>query len=390
MSYSAEGANVCHSPWHVACIAWCMTLLRRLGWTICVAPLFAALALVGPGMVSRADGCSGGPNNTPPPDGWSTLFWQSDLTAPADAVLVFSGGLSGMDAGPALAAVTVTLTDPAGADVPGTLSLVPVDPSPAGNVLVVFKPAASLAAGAAYKVHWEVEPSVQSQPWLATSGDDTLKTVTGPSIENAPATEPAVFGRKPELTGEPVQCDRGPYGCPPTTSFGSEEILRPTLTLSWSYVEGPSSQYQLTTIEPIAGKGELLADPDVEMHIAHKTTTHRTVTVTFADELEEYCVRLVTRDLRDGSELVSDPLCAKKSEVAPGPSLLEQALSSCLAPPTEALSGAWCKSHADDEQCQSESPSEGCGLSPGPAREGGAGLLLLCAALVLSGRRRSR
>jgi hypothetical protein len=298
-----------------------------------------------------------------------------------------------MEPAAALAALTVTLSDAGGAPIEGTLSLENAGGAPlsADDVLVVFKPNAPLTAGATYALHWEVEASAQAAPQLQTSGDETLKPVSAPSVDIAPATQPAVFGRQPELTGPVVQCSRGANACPPSTSFSSEEIQRPTLTVSWSYVEGNSSQYQLTTVEPIAGKGELFKTPAAEAHIAHTTTTNRSVTLRFADELDEYCVRLVTRDLRDQSEHVSDPLCAARIEVAPPESsVLEQALKSCLAPPTEALTGAWCKSHADDERCATDEGGGGCALAPSAPTGSWSSVLFACAAFGLLGRRRRR
>jgi len=368
-------------------------LRRRLGWTLCLVPFAAALALVGPGMVSRADGCSGATSTALP--GWHALHWQSDLTAPVDAVVVLNGSVAKMEPAAALAALTVTLSDASGAPVDGTLSLETIESVPQGaeDVLVVFNPSAPLTAGASYSLHWEVDASAQAAPHLVTSGDATLKPVAAPSVKLAPATQPAVFGRKPELTGPVVHCSRGPNACPPSTSFGSEEILRPSLTASWSYVEGSSSQYQLTTVEPVDGKGDLLEVPLPQAHIAHTTATNRSVTIRFADELDEYCVRLVTRDLRDQSELVSEPLCATRTELGPPEkSLLEQALTSCLSPPTEALTGAWCKSHADDERCADEGGEGGdsCALAAGTPARSASALLFACAAIGLLGRRRCR
>lgn len=363
---------------------------RRLGWTLCAAPLVAALFLVGPGMVSTADGCSGA-SGYQQPKGWHTLNWEGDTTAPADAVVVLRGSLTGLDASTALAGVTVSLKDAAGVEVPGALALetLETDEWALSNVLVVFAPSAPLTTGASYALHWEIAESAQSSPYLSTKGDATLKTVTAPSVDNAPVAEAPVFGRQPELAGEIVYCSRGATACPPGASFGSEEIQRPTLTLSWSYVEGQSSQYQLTTIEPIAGKGELVAAPPVEAHLAHTTTTSRSVTLRFADDVEEYCVHLVTRDLRDQSESVSDPLCASRTEVAPPESsLLEQALESCLEPPTEALTGAWCKTHSNDSRCPSGASNGGCVLSTSAPSPSWPGLLVVGAAIGLLRRRR--
>jgi hypothetical protein len=315
-------------------------------------PAVIAGVLAAPGMVGTAEGCSGGPAVLSP--GWQEVYWADDLAAPTDAVVVIPGMVKELDDQQALAAFDVSVTDASGAEVPGTLSIesLGMASEELKNVVVVWKPDAPLAAGASYDVSWTIAEGATTGSWVTSSGQGVLVTNGALGVAPAPSGQ-ATFERTRKLVGEVVSCEStSSAGCPTTTlSFPSTEIEPAALALEWSYPATTTSVYQITRVEPVAGKGVLDGPAPVILN-ATPYTEDPVVGLAFSDEVDEYCVRLVTRDLRDGSETTSADICAPASDVSPAsPSLLSSYLQSCAAPPNDALTGEWCAVHPGSELC---------------------------------------
>lgn len=110
-------------------------------------------------------------------------------------------------------------------------------------------------------------------------------------------------------------------------------------------------------------------------------------TLTFSDDVPEYCVRVVTTDLIAGTSTEQTACALPDDAEAPGESLLKQWVGSCEKPPSAQLTATWCKSHADAAECADES-SSGCTLSTRDSSSGGLGWVGLGLAAGLLLRRR--
>lgn len=368
---------------------------HRLGLALVALPVAISTALVGPGMVSRADGCSGGPGIMGP--GWHGLSGVDDTALPTTGAVALEGTLKGLAEGAALEAVTVSVEDAAAQPVAGSLSLHDVGRDPnditheARRVLVVWRPAAPLEPKGAYQVTWAIAEAAVSGSYPPSSGALALETVSEPAKPASVTVSQIEFGRERILSGETVSCQHAASvnSCGPSvSSFGSTEVQAPVLHLAFAPPPSAASIHQLTRIEAVPGKGQLVSKPEAFVNVPPYGAAAHSVTLQFSDEVDEYCVRLVTEDLTTGKQSVLPSVCAQRTDaVAPGPSLLEARLVACDAPPTTELEGAWCASHPDASQCSS---TAGCSTAPS-GRSNGAPLAgLLALGLVGAAARRRR
>ncbi|MBK9001575.1 MAG: hypothetical protein IPM35_38130 [Myxococcales bacterium] len=367
--------------------------VRSWGLALVVLPVVTATALVGPGMVSRADGCSGAPGNLG--TGWNGLSGLDDTAAPTTGVVALQGTLKGLSESDALGAVTVSVEDSAALPVAGALSLHDLGPAPydtsqqARQVLVVWKPDAPLEPNAQYQVSWSVADAALGSKSMASSGDLGVTTLSSPASPAGVLVSQSAFRRERRLVGETVSCEHdGSLGCGYTKlHFGSTEVQVPVVDITFAPAEASHSRYQITRVEPVPGKGVLASAPSAFVNLPPSSEYPHSVTLEFADDVPEYCVRLVTEDLTSDKKSTSPDVCVARNDAeAPGPSLLGQHLLSCKAPPTPELEGAWCDSHPDAAQCES---AGGCSLAPTNTSQGWALAGVLVLGLGALARRRA-
>jgi hypothetical protein len=330
-----------------------------LGFLIFPAALTALLA--GPPMVGPAEGCSGaGPDYSP---GWRLLPWPGDLAAPTDAVVVFAGTVRELSDTDALEAFSIEVTDASNAAVSGKKSLETLEhESPPGqrHVAVIWKPDAPLAPASTYTVSWSIASGAVALSRGTISGEGTLKTNGAPSSSPGP-TGAATFARYRKLVGDLVSCQIGGTCFPETTFwFGTTEIELPALDLSIAHPSASTSAYQLTRIQAVPGKGALHKEPPAALRAASYESAS-TREVLFSDDLPEYCVQLVTRDLRNDAITISPEICAPASSVSAIGSTLSERLEHCEEPPSDALKDEWCALHPTADQCQSTAGTGGVG-----------------------------
>lgn len=349
------------------------------------------MMMVGPGMVSRAVGCSGAAAQ--PEAGWNGLYGVDQPDTPTTGVYVLHGQLFEMGDQLALDALEVTVHDAAGGSIPGSLSLHPVsDLGAYRDVVVTWKPDAGFVANQKYSVSW----SVAGSP--ANEGSATLTTASAPKPPAAPVLGVEKFGRRWQLEGELSSCSKVPYEqhfdsstCSYKTTgsapFGADETLITQVTFRFAPPGPKPALAWLARVEPVPGKGELVAADGALFFSSAMSPGVLYPTYEFRGEASEYCLRFVTEDLADGSTH-SDEVCAPLDPTAqPGPSLLEKALAECDAPPKPELQAAWCKSHAGDSQCSDDS---GCSLSSKPRSSSWLGGVLLLASGAWLGLRRRK
>lgn len=330
--------------------------------------------------------------------GWNGLIANEDSNAPTTGVVTLQGAVKGLSDSDALSAVTVSVEDASSQPIAGSLSLHDLGPAQMDitgqgrEVLVVWKPNAPLAPNAQYQVSWSVAESALATHHLTSSGQLSLSTVGAPAPTAKLATTQAAFRRERRLVGEPVTCERELMSTcgPSVASFGSTEAQVPMLDLSFAPPPSPASHYLITRVEPVPGKGVPVSLPAPIVSLPPFDEATQLATLELSDDVEEYCVRLVTEDLTSGVVHTSPDVCAARDDAeAPGSSLLEQTLSYCKAPPSAALTPAWCKTHPNAAECDDAGASS-CSLprAPSSSSAGFAALLALC--LGALGRRASR
>jgi hypothetical protein len=366
-----------------------MRLSRKLGVLLCAAPLVLAWTLVGPGMVSRADGCSGGPGVMGP--GWNKLTLQVDEGLPENGVIVWRGGLEDLSLEAALAAVTVEVSDATQAAVGGTLRVVDLG-APGWEFLngdeaaVVFTPTAPLLAGATYHVKWSIDPAASASK-AGASGEADVKVAGGPVAASPPSASVA-FRRERRLVGKTLTCTYpDSVGCgQKQVSFGDTETEVPVLGVSVTFQTSTGSTYQVARVRGVPGKGTLVGEPLVFEHIPPYSDYFQDPMVSFTDDVPEYCVEVTTEDLAAGTES-SAVVCAPRTDAkAGGEPLLNYFLANCMKPPNAALTDAWCEFHGDAAECQSDG---GCTLGR-PPRGAGLGAVAVVLAGIGLARRRSK
>ena len=367
-----------------------------------------AATLMSPQMVSTADGCSGA---APYGAGWMSLDYKSESALPVDGLIIFDGWLSeGTKDEDAISSVTVVVKDAAEVEVPGTLLLV--------DGRLMWRSSAVLSPDTTYNISWEVEPgwSFGKPP----SGSTTFTT----SSTSAHFAEATVYTpeltRQPFLVGEQTSCDGGSFSsCGPYTwTFGTTEWHAYGIRFDLGIpTAGPT--YQRVTLERIPGKGSFFGDSAGSVVFAGtgpKLTQQ--LSAIFNEEMSEYCVRIVRRDLRNDTEATQD-VCVPHHDIQwAGESLLEEQVGGCESPPDlESLLPMWCQTHSHDARCEDAPPytppnpanpddpgrrgmgalldepssDSGCACSvpgPTPGRGSAYALLALGAALALKRRRR--
>lgn len=331
-----------------------------LGFLIFPAALTALL--VGPPMVGPAEGCSGAaPDHSP---GWRLLDWEGDPAAPTDAVVVFTGTLHELSDMDALAAFSIEVTDASNVAVSGTKTLETVDDQTTQpgwrHVAVIWKPDAPLEPASTYTVKWSIAPGAVALSRGTISGQGTLETNGAPGSAPGPSGK-ATFMRSRKLVGDLVSCEVGGTCFPGTTTwFGSSEVELPALAVGIDYPVHLTSTYQLTQIQAVPGKGTLHAEPPSSLRAASYGTSY-VREVLFSDDLPEYCVQLVTRDLRDDSITVSPEICAPASDVSATGTTLAERLAQCSEPPNDALKDEWCAVHPTADVCETSAGSADAG-----------------------------
>lgn len=359
-------------------------------------PLTLGGALLSPAMVSEAAGCSGGPNLAV---GWHWLESTDDGNLPTDGAVLLRGSYRGLDTQAALAAVTVSVTDASIADVPGAVELVELHPPTAtapSDAVIVWRPSAPLSASSSYTATWSVAPGSTGTSELNVSGTVTLTTGAGPGTTTAPSLSPVTATRELYFSGNAVSCNAG-SSCGPTV-FQDGEAERVHLQFGFTVPASATGQALLFELEESPGKGKLLTPGPTSYFGAITPTNERSVGALFSDDVPEYCVTLVTKDLRDGAPVDSQEVCTAAPTEPPASSPLDTILEHCSESPTAELIPRWCQFHADDAKCQhqlgatdaTDDSNGGCACDVTPRRGPTVPALLFAAGLLVAVRRRRR
>jgi MYXO-CTERM domain-containing protein len=330
------------------------------------------LVFASPPMVSTADGCSGAASypKDDPSGGWESLSYPDGVTLPTDGVIVLRGRRHSYGEANAKG-VSVTVTDPSAQEVPGKLWIEPSDGQWPAVTYVAWKANAPLQAGVTYSVAWHTDGSLQYGTTIdGTTTFDVADTVALlPDLQTTLPTS----DRTNALSGPRVLDCRDNYTCniPP---FGAVEIQPYGMRFTVKPPSDPDT-YQALSVREVSGKGSFAETYDTPWAKRRKVMASpwlepQEMTVWFKEELPEYCVQLVQRDLRTGVER-EQPLCALRSEQAAlaGP-VLKDFLALCWGPPDGFLQ-PWCDINPTREQCENVPPTEmDAGSSP---TDGGSG-----------------
>ncbi len=383
--------------------------LLNSGLTLAAGSITAfALVLTSPPMVSTADGCSGGPSyQVDDPDGrWDSLEYVDGHTVPMDGLLVLQGKRRSLAANNhGLVAVTVNVTDALAQPVSGKTWLEAGEGDWPVTSHVVWQPAAPLQVGAVYTLDWHVK-----QKYTVVDGSATMLTSGGVSLLAHLETTTPVLQRTNALTGVRVEChDSWHCNVPP---FGTSEIQPYGMRFSVLPPNAPDT-FQALSVREVPGKGTFAQTYDTPPParrgvMAAPWLEQVEFSMWFAEELPEYCVEFVQRDLRNGVERKKE-VCVTRAEKAPeGGVFLDDRLDRCASPPNSALTERWCRLHPDGKECAAlGSPGDagldgdaaphaarpndtggcGCGVA---SRTSGRGQLLVALLLILAWNTRNR
>ncbi len=354
------------------------------------------LVLTSPPMVSTAVGCAGGPSFPAerPNSGWETLTYPDQTTLPKDGVIVLRGLRHSTGSVGETGGVSVTVTDAAANPVPGKFRLEPTDGHWPAVTYVVWAPDAPLQPGNMYSVAWQTDSGFVHSNLINDSATFNVDDATStPSHLKAPAPS---SDRTHALTGPQIHgCNGTDCQIPP---FGSVEIQPYGIRVTVNPPTAPNQYYALSLRE-VPGKGTFAETHDTPWSkhrqvMATPWLAPQELTAWFNEDLPEYCVELVQRDLRSGAESRQE-VCVPRTEQAPnGYPLLNGLLSQCSSPPAGHLD-AWCALNPSKEECskgvnsgRGDSSGSGCSIrnAPRPAPQG----VLLVALLSLPLLRRRR
>ncbi len=331
-----------------------------LGCGVALALPLYAMSLAGP--IGRAEGCSGGPQNF---ESWAGLAPVAESGIPVNGAFVVRG-ISLADEASALTGLSARVTDAAGAEVPGALSLVYLEPTLAAPFLgwsgdnrgnVAWRPQAPFAPSAQYTMHVEVARIYGGSPVLYTWSFQTAAAAAAPVV--APQGAQATFTFGTLLGGREGHCFSGGASCG-NGRFPSQET--PTQSLLVRFQPGldpamlPLATYTVETYVP-GGPGQVLATLRRNLDDASPLEA----VVHFDAPADQYCVRVRATSALGGEAEVG-PLCAAHDPGAGATSSLDAALLRCFSAPIETdLCLRYC-------ELRPENCSGGAGAAGGPAQ----------------------
>ena len=367
--------------------------------TLCLAggcAIAFALVLTSPPMVSTADGCAGRPSFPAerPEGGWDELTYPDQMTLPKDGVIVLRGLRHSTGNIGEAGVVKVTVTDAAANPVLGKFRLEPTDGQWPAVTYVVWMPDAPLQPGNMYSVAWQTGgKSLYGNVIHDSATFDVDDATSAPS--NVKAGAPS-SDRTHALTGpqirdcEGTDCQISPFGTVEIQPYGIRVTVDPPTA---------PNQYFALSLREVPGKGTFAETYDTPWSkhrqvMATPWLAPQELTAWFNEDLPEYCVELVQRELRNGAES-SQEACVHRTEQTPtGKPMLDGLLSKCSSPPNGHLD-AWCALKPSSSQCAAPNPDgpkssgSGCNVRNAP-RPGPRGVLLLALLSLPLLRRRRR
>jgi MYXO-CTERM domain-containing protein len=311
-----------------------------------------------------------------PGRGWETLSYPDGVTLPTDGVIVLRGLRHSFGEAATKTGVSVTVTDPAAQEVPGKLWVEPSYGQWPAVAYVVWKPNAPLQAGVTYSVAWHAD----ALPYGTTiDGTTTFEVADAVALLPELQTTTPTSDRTNALTGPRVSC-QGSRTCNDPPPFGSIEIQPYGMRFTVKPPSDPDT-YQALSVEEVPGKGSFAETYDTPWAKRRKVMAAPwleapEMTAWFQEELPEYCVRLVQRDLRSGAEREQELCVPRVEQPTDAHSPLEARLANCTIPPDELLQ-QWCEINPTREQCavppsdSGATDSAGCGCrveNRGPAQ----------------------
>jgi hypothetical protein len=359
--------------------------LRAWRWPLGFGLAFAlpvyAISLTGP--IRHAEGCSGGPSFF---ESWASLSPAVDAGIPVNGAFVVRGTTRASEAS-ALDALSARVTDSAGAEVPGSLSLVYLEPMISPPILgwggdyrgsIAWRPAAPFAPSSQYTLHLEVGRlsggTTTTHSWSFQTAAAAAPAVAAPQGAEATFTFGTLLG------GAEGHCLMLGASCA-EARFPTQET--PTQSLRVRFQPGldpamvPLVTYKVETYVA-GGPGEVLATLRREPGDVNPLDA----LVHFAAPADQYCVRVRAVSALGGEAEVG-PLCAAHDPGAGATSSLDRALVQCASPPNETeLCLRYCQLHPTDDSCQGAAGAAGGPPNcfhgapppvPGPCGPGGAG-----------------
>jgi MYXO-CTERM domain-containing protein len=325
-------------------------------------------------MVSTADGCAGAPSFPAerPEGAWDTLTYPDQMALPKDGVIVLRGLRHSTGGVGETGGVTVTVTDAAANPVPGTFRLEPTDGQWPAVTYVVWVPDAPFQPGDMYTVGWQTPYGAGIDDSATFSVDDATSL---PSNLKASALS---SDRTYALTGPQIRDCQG-TDCQ-ISPFGSVEIQPYGMRVKVDPPTAPN-QYFALSLREVSGKGTFVETYDTPWSkhrqvMATPWLAAQELTAWFKDELPEYCVELVQRDLRSGAESAQE-VCVPRPELpASGDPMLNGLLKQCSSPP-DGHFDAWCSLNPSSQQCaaltpDAAAPDSGAGVDAGTVAETGS------------------
>jgi hypothetical protein len=128
--------------------------------------------------------------------------------------------------------------------------------------------------------------------------------------------------------------------------------------------KGDVSTYQIVEVIPVTGKGTFASVPIPQLACSNLYSSQVKFALflfqDFSDSQPEYCVRLRSRDLRDGSTSDGEVVCvpAKDPEISD-----DSLIGTCKSPPSEGLKWLWCEYHLGSSLCANTGLDAGDGAS---------------------------
>jgi hypothetical protein len=309
---------------------------------------------------SPAEGCSGGPSQGI----FSlTIGGPETLSVGRDGFLPIFLGTRSVEGGVALASVTVEVRDAANVLVPGTTTLLRAQAD--GDLVVGWSSNVELAPDAALAAFVSAPGFGGSSTLTSTRSlvvRDAIPTLSGPTLE---FTKWAVYTRD---SGNQLTCPQGFGGC------GSLVFGETVSTIHEGRLEGNSLAPPVAVaweVSVAADGASMFASPP-DAPIVSETTPNRLEWPVFFPALAgEHCVRVTTRDLRNGASVVSDAICSSPPTTAPASADLIRICPT--APP--GYEDRWCRARGGmGTPCAIGGAAGVGGVGGAPPTVGGAGM----------------
>jgi hypothetical protein len=335
---------------------------RGLALALGLTPAVFLLNHWGPSGMPLAEGCIGGGTSAPPILRITREPGVASYSVATDGFFVLNtNGL--VDPAPRFATTKVSVTTLEGAKVAGKIITI------AGQDLsyLAWQADAPLSIGTKLKVVAE-SPAVTGAP---VAPDEVRLDVTGePALLEAGTVSFDTWLDNRRGVGQTVSCTSIPSNScrqlPPVLTVFTAEQRLPAVEAAWQ-VGGNPHGFTLWEVVVAAKDPAIDAVPSF-VAVVEPAQRHALSPLVFAAPAASHCVTVVVKDLRTGA-VKSAEQCAPPATPSPEASVRrDYPLESCDAPPSSALTPAWCEATRSDlPLCHEAKPGPTSGAADGPS-----------------------